>query len=442
VLADSEGSTSFGRVLWTLRGVFTAPTFVTFCALATGMVCQVGQRTVTGMLVGSGLSRVWHHSVAHGFFSRARWSLDALGLAVLDLVLERLVEAGSPVCLAIDDTLFLRSGRRVAHAFWQYNGSAAGPRKLGYGNNFVVVGVLVNLPMMSRTVCLPLLFRLRRKGDDAPKAPQLARELIELVCAHLPGHEVHVAADGAYANKSLRGLPGRVSVVARLRKDAALYRQAPPRPTRPGRGRPPLQGGKLPSLTDIAGDQRRRWRQVTVTRYGQTHTVRVLTIVALWYEVFHTQPVRVVLIEDTRGCEPFEIALICTDPSVTVEQVVSRYADRWSIEVAFQDAKHITGVGQARNRTPRAVERTVPFGLIIQSLTVIWYAQHGDPAADVARRRKLARWYDTKTEPSTTDMQSALRRQILTDQFQARTGRTADPAKIIDPAQLLELMAA
>lgn len=442
VLADWEGTTSFGRVLWTLRKVFTVPTFVTFCALATGMVCQVGQRTVTGMLLASGMSRVWHHSVAHSFFSRTCWSLDALGLAVLDLALARLVEVGAPVRLAIDDTLFLRSGRRVAHAFWQYNGSAAGPRKLGYGNNFVVVGVLVNLPMMSRTVCLPVLFRLRRRGEDAPKAPQLARELIELVCAHLPGREVRVAADGAYANKSLKGLPKRVSVVTRLRKDAALYRQAPPRPAKPGRGRPPLQGGKLPSLTDIAGDQRRRWHEMTVTRYGQTRTVRVLTLVALWYEVFHTQPVRIVLIEDPRGCEPFEIALVCTDPSVTAEQIVNRYADRWSIEVAFQDAKNITGVGQARNRTPRAVQRTVPFGLIIQSLTVIWYAEHGDPAADVARRRELAHWYDTKTEPSTADMQTALRRQILTDQFQARTGRTVDPRKITDPAQLLELMAA
>lgn len=440
MLVDYEGTTSFGRVLWALRGVFTAPTFVTFCALATGMVCQVGSCTVTGMLVASGLSQAWHHSTAHNFFSRAGWSLDALGLAVLDTVLDRLVPVGAPVRLAIDDSLFLRSGRGVAHAFWQYNGSASGPRKLGYGNNFVVVGVLVNLPIMSRTVCLPVLFRLRRKGG--PKAPQLARELIELVLAHLPGRCVQIACDGAYANKSLKGLPKRMSVVARLRKDAALYQQAPPRPAKPGRGRPPLKGAKLASLTGIANDRRRRWRELTVTCYGQTKTVRTLTLVALWYEVFHTTPVRIVLVRDPTGNQPFEIALVCTDPTATPEQIITRYADRWAIEVAFQDAKNITGVGQARNRVERAVERTVPFGLIVQSLTMIWYAHNGEPAADVERRCQLAPWYDTKTDPATADMQTALRRQILTDQFQARTGRNIDPRKITDPAQLLELIAA
>ena len=173
MLVDCQGITSFGRILWSLRGVFTAPTFVTFCALATGLVCQIGRCTVTGMLVGSGLSRVLHHSVAHDFFSRTRWSVDALGLAVLDLVLAGLVPVGMPVRLAIDDSLFVRAGRRVAHAFWQYNGSTRSPKPVGYGNNFVVVGVLVNLPMISRTICLPVLFRLRRKGGRS--APKLAR---------------------------------------------------------------------------------------------------------------------------------------------------------------------------------------------------------------------------------------------------------------------------
>jgi hypothetical protein len=422
--------------------VFTVPTFVTFCALATGMVSQVGDCTVTGMLVASGMSRLWHHSVAHDFFSRARWSPDALGLAVLDLVLARLVPPGAPVRLAIDDSLFLRAGRLVAHAFWQYDGSAAGPRKLGYGNNFVVVGVLVTLPMISRTVCLPVLFRLRRKGPDRVKAPQLAREIVDLVCAHLPGRRVQVVADGAYANRSLRALPGRVSVVTRLRKDAALYRLAPPRPARPGRGRPPLKGAKLGSPQHTAADGRRRWRSVTVTRYGQTATAHVITFEALWYEVFHTTPVRVVLVRDRRNPNELEIALVCTDTDATAEQIIARYADRWAIEVAFHDAKNVTGVGQARNRVEKAVERTVPFGLIIQTLIAVWYALNGDPSADVERRRKLAPWYQAKTQPSTHDMLTALRRQILTDHFPPPTDPTVQPEKITNPAQLLKLLAA
>jgi hypothetical protein len=53
-------------------------------------------------------------------------------------------------------------------------------------------------------------------------------------------------------------------------------------------------------------------------------------------------------------------------------------------------------VGQARNRTPKAVQRTVPFGLICLSLTVVWYATAGHAPADAVERRSRARWYTTK----------------------------------------------
>ena len=91
---------------------------------------------------------------------------------------------------------------------------------------------------------------------------------------------------------------------------------------------------------------------------------------------------------------------------------MARYAARWSIEVAIFDAKQITGAGQARNRVAKAVERTVPFALLIQSLVVLWYAGHGDPAADLATARAAAPWYTTKTEPAYADMHAALARTI------------------------------
>src|SRR6185437_15505150 len=54
--------------------------------------------------------------------------------------------------------------------------------------------------------------------------------------------------------------------------------------------------------------------------------------------------------------------------------------------------------------TRRAVERTVPFGLICFCVVTVWYALHGHAPADVAGRRARARWYTTKTEPSYDDM--------------------------------------
>src|SRR5205823_5363194 len=73
---------SLAGMLWTFRWCFTEPSYRTFVALLAGMVAQPGRRTVCGMLTGAGLSRLWHHSRAHWFFSHARWSTEQVGLVL------------------------------------------------------------------------------------------------------------------------------------------------------------------------------------------------------------------------------------------------------------------------------------------------------------------------------------------------------------------------
>jgi len=100
-------------------------------------------------------------------------------------------------------------------------------------------------------------------------------------------------------------------------------------------------------------------------------------------------------------------------------RVIERYASRWSIEVAIQDAKQIFGAGQARNRTARAVERTVPFEIACQAITVTWYATAGRTSDDLQARRRNSPWYTTKAEPSTSDMTALLRRVLIAARFKA-----------------------
>jgi hypothetical protein len=95
------------------------------------------------MLTGAGLSRIWPHHRAHYFFARARWRPEDLGLALARLVVTLLVPDGQPVTVAIDDTLFRRRGKKVWAAGWFHDGSAAGKDKTGYGNNWVIAGIVV-----------------------------------------------------------------------------------------------------------------------------------------------------------------------------------------------------------------------------------------------------------------------------------------------------------
>jgi hypothetical protein len=423
---------SLTGLLLVFRPCFSAPTFTTFMALVAGLVAAPARRTVCGMLVGAGLSQVWHHGRAHWFFAGAKWSVDAVGSALLGLILDRLIPPGAAVVVAVDDTLFRRCGRKVHAAGWHHDGSAKGPRKhrVGWGHCWVIAGVVVDLPFLNRPVCLPVAFALWRKNGTSKQV--LACRLIARIAAACPGRHIHVVADAWYAGADgaagagrttsrERGLPEQVSLTSRLRVNATLHHIAAPTPGRPGR--PRRIGDKIGKPADLA--HHAQWTPTTVHRYGRTDPITITEHRCLWYGVYRSRTIRVILIRDPDTTTGYDLALITTDLTSPAETIITRYAARWSIEVAIEDAKQITGVGQARNRTPKAVTRTVPFGLITQSIVVIWYALHGHTPDITAHRRAQAPWYRTKTQPAYLDMITTLRRVLIAAKF--RAGRPNPP---------------
>ena len=408
---------SLSRVLEAFRPCFTAPTFTTFVGLLAGMIAAPAGRTVCGMLAGARLGGVWHHSRAHRFFATARWHPDSVGLALLRLIVGHLVPFDAPLTVAVDDTLFRRCGRKVYAAHWGYDGSlkvAKGNQKLSRGNTFVVAAVVVTLPFLDRPIALPVLARLWRR--DGPTKTVLARELIETIAAAARGRPVHVVGDGAYLCTELRRLPPQVTLTGPLRNNASLWHvhpdlDNPPRLRAPGR--PRVYGTRIGTPEDLATTTPAV--SVTVTRYGRTATVQVHHQRCLWRGVFAARPVRVLVITEPRHPT---LALVTTDLTTPAADIVARYAARWSIEVAFEDAKQITGVGEARNRTQPAVERTVPFGLYTQSIVVVWYHLAGHHPSVVRDRLNRAPWYTTKRHPSHLDMIVKLRRVLIAAQYQ------------------------
>jgi hypothetical protein len=410
MLAGSTLPVSLLAVAQVLRCCFTAPSFEVFTHLLAGMVATRGPRTVTGMLTGAGLSRSWSHHRVHRFFSRAAWDPRAVGLALTGAVIQALVPAGADVRVAVDDTLMRRRGKRVWLALWTHDGSARSKDKIGYGNTWVIAAILVDLPFASRPVALPVAARLWR-GKDTASRSELAMAMVKDLKGVAGQRIVHVVADAAYHHPGVADLPVGVTWTTRLAANAALLGPAPARTGR--RGRPRKKGTPLGSLTQIAAGA--LWRTVTVQRYGQTATVRLAEQRVQWYGPWKDLPVRLILLRDTS--KYYDLALITTDLTTPIEQIITRYASRWTIEVVFAQMRQILGVGQARNRTPRAVERTVPFGLTVYTLVIYWYAHHGNPTADVAAHRTLSPWYTAKTEVSFQDMTDTLRRVIIAARF-------------------------
>ena len=438
MLPDLNLPASLAGLLAELRPVFTGPSFRTFCGLVAGLCGQVRRRTVCGMLLGAGLSRCWPHDRAHYFFARAAWELDELGLAVARVAVMLLVPPGAAITVAVDDSVFRRSGRKVWGAAWQHDGSSPAKNKLSFGNCFVTAGVVVALPFCTRPVCLPVLARLHVPGRGRAVKPRrqaapasavsCAAALVTLLAGAFPGRRVDVVADAHYHGPALRDLPANVTWTTRLPRNAVLFGLAPPRVRKPGR--PPRKGPRLGTAADLAAAA--AWTRATVRIYGRDTAEELAEITCLWYGCLDVRTVRVILARDTATT----LALVTTDLTAPAAVLVERYAARWGIEQAFSDARTVLGAGEARTRARRAVQRTVPFAMLAHTLVVLWYARHGHDPAGIDARRAAEPWYTSKREPAFEDMLTKLRRVLICARISG--GSAAHP----EPEQITAVLAA
>ena len=440
---------SFALVLAACAPCFSAPTYRVFCHLVVGWLHCPGRHTITGVAVAAGPGVVgWRHvSAFHRFFGRATWEPDALGKVVFTLAL-RVLPAGLPIILLVDDSLARKSGKAIALGSMHHDPLLSTRRRpfSRFGHVWVVVALWLPLPFGvvggPRGVAVPLLFRLfvgskRGNRNDAssrptsgkryarahatfpadatqrPTKPALARVAIALVAgwaAELaPGRTVYVAGDSGYVNRTTtEDRPANVEVIGPLHPDAALF--APPPPRQPGhKGRPRTKGDQLPAPTAQA--QARRpgtWHRLPVTICGRTVTPLVFRGTALWYSVLRSAPLRYVVVRDPSGRRK-DAAFCCTDLTVSVAFILETYAKRWSLEVTFWLLKGWLGFEEPQNQTVHAVRRTAPFAGLVFALIVLWYAtelQAGRVATWVARP-----WYRRKAAPSFADVLGTLRQQ-------------------------------
>lgn len=467
---------TFLAVLHQFRPFFSAPSFDNFVVLTAGFVHALGGHRITDALRAAGPAASKHYTTYYRFFSRARWSLDELGFCLVGL----LVQILGPGCveLVLDDTLTHRSGKKVAlaamHADPLLKKKSRGRLFASYGHVFVVLAVHVHVPRLGRTGwALPVLFRLfegpsrggqedspsdtrrqaerRRAGKaqrtrvrmtdtvlrdgvlepcaprpDTEAPPQEARskktelgaEMVLLLARRFPDLKFRLIADHLYNGRSVLHAVlsevDNVQIISRGRPDAALYKLPPER--RPGqRGRPRVRGDRLPAPQEWATNHPESFREAEVTMYGRNVTVRVASYVGMAYRSLPGRLLRYVIVKDPAGI--YRTAyLLCTDLSMSEEEVLASYSHRWPLERTFQDCKQKLCIENPQIQLPTSVRRSVPFGMLLYSLVVLWYVQHGHSLA--AESRPAADpWYAGNDRPSFTDMIATLRRVSWAESF-------------------------
>ena len=239
-----------------------------------------------------------------------------------------------------------------------------------------------------------------------------ARQMILQLRRWLPQRSLVLVGDSSYAVLDLlhccQSLAQPVTLIARLRLDAALYEPAPAR--QPGRnGRPPLKGRRLPALKALLDLPTVSWVEVSVAWYnGATRTVELTSQTAVWYRSGKPPvPLRWVLVRDPQG-EFATQALLCTDLAVDPAQILEWFVLRWQLEVTFQEVRAHLGVETQRQWSDRAIARTTPIlmGLFSWTTLAAHLMQEQRPMS-----HRTAAWY-AKPSPTFVDAIALVRRHL------------------------------
>ena len=106
-------------------------------------------------------------------------------------------------------------------------------------------------------------------------------------------------------------------------------------------------------------------------------------------------------------------AFYSTDTRASAKTILQTYSRRWSIEVAFENAKGHFGFEDPQNRTVKAVQRTAPFGALLYSTVILWFNAHGHKKCRFPNRP----WSERKCFASFQDMVDTLRVESLREHF-------------------------
>ena len=360
-------------VLAPFETLFSNPTWRKAQLLLVGAILTPGQRTVAAVLRVMGRSNHRDYARYHEVLNRAVWSSRQAARILLLLLLQYLDRGDGPLVFGIDETLERRRGPRI-RARGIYRDAVRSSRQQlvkASGLRWISLMWLGRIPWARRHWALPVLTVLapsaryyQRQGHRHKKLTDWARQMIMQLRRWLPQRPLVLVGDNSYAVLDLlhccQSLREPVTLIARLRVDAALYAPAPPR--QPGQnGRPSLKGARRPSLKAFLEQTDVTWTSAAVAWYdGATRTVELTSQTAVWYRSGKPPVlIRWVLVRDPQGAFDPQ-ALLCTNPTEDPAQILQWFVLRWQLEVTFQEVRTHLGVETQRQWSDLAIARTTP----------------------------------------------------------------------------------
>lgn len=405
--------------------------------LLVGAILAPGKRTVTSALRVMGLSGEPHFQTYHRVLNRACWSSMAASRVLLNLLADTFVPEGALV-FALDDTIERRRGGQI-----KAKGIYRDPVRSSHshfvkasGLRWLSLMLTVRVPWAERVWALPVLTALcpseryyEDRGRTHKKLTTWARQMTRQVKRWLPEREIVIVADSSFAALELLDAVRRdVTMITRLRMDAALYEPAPARQPRQT-GRPRLKGARSPTLAAVLKDVQTRWSTHTIAQWygGHAREVEIASATAVWYHTgLPPVAVRWVLVRDPVA-EFKAQAVLSTNLESDPVEMLEWFVRRWQVEVTFEEARAHLGMETQRQWSDKAIARTTPAVLALFSIvTLLAHHRYGEQPEQFVRQ---AAWY-VKRLPTFSDALATVRQQLWREADFHTSRSEADSIKV------------
>ena len=423
-------------------------------ALAFGILCGVGRRTITRAISFQGnTQKDW--SADYKVFSRSPWEPRALFNPILEQAIQE--QNLSRIVLSVDDTRVWRNGKHVPQTQWHRD--PMGPpfqTNLRWGHRFLQASLVLPLYEQdpeSSSRSIPVRFEMapvvRKPGKKATEAQwkeyrhqkkekNLSVQFVAMVrevrrrlneSGHL-GKRMSVAADGSFCNRTVfqeDWEQENVSIVARARKDIVLCKRAP------GQGRRFYGQTKFTPEMVRRRDSLAWWQTARIFHGGCYREVRYKELTNIYWQgggkkrtmrLFVVAPVGYRTSKNGHKYYRKPACWLTTDLSTPAALLLQDYFDRWGIEVNHRDEKEILGVGQAQVWNEKSVSK-VPALLVAMYSWLLLAGLTCYGPTRTAEYAPLPKWRRNARRPSCLDLVTLLRKQLAENSTKFATGSAA-----------------
>jgi hypothetical protein len=405
---------------------------------ALGSLLCLGRSTVSRIIWAAGREqKSW--SGDYFLFSRAPWEPQQL--------FDPILQQGLNYCpsrlvgVAVDDTRLRKTGRCISQA--QYHRDPMSPpfhTNLMWSLRFLQASLLLPLHRSGPFSCraVPIRFEevstVKKPGRSADeqtwetykeeiKKRNLSQRFVQSMAELRRAFDqvgaaqkvIVIAGDGSFCNRTVfAGIPDRVELIARTRKDSKLCRHAP------AESRCFYSPDKF-TPQQVRSDDGIPWQTTKIFYGGKRRKVRYKEVAGvLWQGGARKRDLRLLVIAPTayhkrKNAKPYyrqSAYLLTTLLQGSTKQLLQIYFDRWQIEVNHREEKDTLGVGQAQLWNPISVPKqpalvVAAYSALLLAALGCYGAERGDPYA------VLPKWRRNAKRPSCLDLIALLRHQVI-----------------------------